>query len=43
MADVGAIRGLVNEETLVAADAADGAEAEDAEEPVSERAVRVVE
>jgi hypothetical protein len=42
MADVRAVGGLGNEETLVAADAADGAEAEHAEEPVSERAMRVV-
>ena len=48
MADAGAIGGAAvggfgDEKALVAADAAYGAEVEDAEEPIPERAVGVVE
>src|SRR5260370_3812635 len=43
MADAGAIGGAKDEKALIAAHAAYGAEAEDTEEPIPERAVGVVE
>ena len=42
-ADVGTIGRPKNDETLVAADATDRSEVKEAEEPISQRAVRVVE
>jgi hypothetical protein len=43
MADVGAVGGSKDDKALIAADAAYGAEPEYTEEPVPDRAVRVVE
>ena len=43
MADVGAVCGSKDDKALIAADAAYGAEAEDTEEPIPERAMGVME
>jgi hypothetical protein len=43
MADVGSVGGSKDDKALIAADAAYGTEPDDTEEPISDRAVGVVE